>query len=96
MPADYLHTDNHDLLIQSGDFVVGESTTQHQDLLMLLNKGELRQYPKTGVGIQSFLNDDAIGGLYGEIQQQFRADGMTVNKLVIGSTGTVTIEAVYE
>lgn len=95
MPQDYTHTEDHDLLISGGDFVVGESTFQHQDLLMMYEKGELRQYPKTGVGIKSFLNDDQLGDAYSEIQRQFQADGMSVEKLVVGSDGAIEIKARY-
>jgi len=91
---DYL-LDDFDLAIDNGDFVVGESTSQHQQLLLLLNKGELRQYPKTGVGAITFSNDDQLGGLYTEIQQQFEADGMQIEKLVVNSNGTVDIKARY-
>ena len=95
MPQDYLLDNDYDLRIENGDFVVGESTNQHQDLLMILEKGELRQFPATGVGIKRFLNDDNMGDLYGEIIKQFEADGMKVKSLVIGSSGKVTIDAEY-
>lgn len=95
MPQDYLHDDDFDLKIENGDFVVGESTQQHQQLLLLLEKGELRQYPKTGVGLKTFLNDDNIGDLNQEIQKQFEADGMTISKLKIFSDGKAEIAAVY-
>jgi hypothetical protein len=39
---DYLLDTDFDLRIEGGDFVVGQSDAQHQDLLMLLNKGELQ------------------------------------------------------
>jgi hypothetical protein len=83
MPADYLHIDD-DLKIADGDFVTGESTLQHQQLLLRLKKGELRQFPKTGVGVDDFLLDDTPGDVYMEIRKQFGADGMTVRKLEIG------------
>lgn len=99
MPQDYLH-DNDDLKIADGDFVVGESTTQHQSLLWRLNKGELRQYPKTGIGSTSYLLDDVPGDIYAETQKQFEADGMSIRKLDIsfstdGSKLEPNIEAFY-
>lgn len=95
MVQDYLLDTDFDLRIEAGDFVVGESTTQHQDLLMLLEKGELRQYPKTGVGVRTYLNDDSLGDIYQEIQRQFENDGMTVSKLVINSDGKIELVANY-
>lgn len=82
MPADYLH-DNDDLLIADGDFVVGESTQQHQSLLIRLKKGELRQYPKTGVGVDDFLLDDNAGDIYLEIQRQLEADGNVIRDITV-------------
>ena len=43
MPRDYLLDENYDLKIESGDFVQGESTQQHQDILMFLEKVDLMQ-----------------------------------------------------
>lgn len=80
MPIDYLH-DTDDLKVANGDFVKGESTQQHQSLLVRLKKGELRQFPKTGVGIDDFLQDDNPGDAHVEIQKQCEADGMIVRDL---------------
>jgi hypothetical protein len=79
---DYAHL-NDDLKIANGDFVVSESTAQHQSLLTRLKKGELRQFPKTGVGIDDFLLDDAPGDVFQEIQKQFEADGMVIREIDI-------------
>lgn len=95
MPNDYLYTEDMDLLIADGDFVVGESTFQHQQALLIAEKGELRQYPLTGVGAKSFLNDDKIGDLYPEIQKQFEADGMVVKTLSVNHEGKINVDASY-
>lgn len=81
MPTDYLHDGNDDLMIANGDFVTGESTKQHQSLLVRLKKGELRQYPKTGVGIEDFLQDENPGDAHPEIQKQLEADGMVIRDI---------------
>jgi hypothetical protein len=83
MPVDYLHTADDDLLIANGDFVTGESSQQHQSLLLRLKKGELRQYPRTGVGIDNYLLDDNPGDVRQEIQRQFEADGLIVREIVL-------------
>lgn len=80
MPFDYGH-DSDDLQIANGDFVVAESTKQHQSLLVRLKKGELRQFPKTGVGIDDFLQDDNPGDAEPEIRKQFEADGQVVRSI---------------
>lgn len=81
MPIDYLHDADDDLKIADGDFVSGESTKQHQSLLVRTKKGELRQFPKTGVGIDDFLQDDNPGDATPEIQKQLEADGMVVRDI---------------
>jgi hypothetical protein len=96
MPTDYLYTDDMDLRIENGDFVVGDSTMQHQQVLLIAEKGELRQYPLTGVGTMSYLNDDQIGDLYPEIQKQFEADGMVVKTLSIDHEGKINVDAAYK
>lgn len=87
MPIDYLHDANDDLQISNGDFVRGESTQQHQGVLIRVKQGELRQFPKTGVGIDAFLLDDNAGDIFQEIQKQFEADGMIVRNIDIKMNG---------
>jgi len=94
MPFDYKHTD-YDLATANGDFVKAESTVQHMNLLTISNKGDWRQYPRTGIGIYFFLLDDNIGDLYKEIKTQYEADGLVVDKLNVFNDGRVEEEAHY-
>jgi len=73
-------TESLDLKIALGDFVAGESTPQHQKLLLLACPGNIMQYPEVGVGIQNFLNDDR-DDMMTEIRSQFEKDGMKVASL---------------
>ena len=69
-----------DLLFENGDFAIGESTEQHQQLLLLSNKGDWRENPATGVGVLGYLKDDSEdSNLMPEIKEQFEKDGMQVN-----------------
>ncbi len=95
MPQDYLLDANDDLQITGGDFVVGESTLQHQSLLVRCKKGELRQYPKTGVGMENFLLDETLADAYPEIQKQFEADGMKVRSIEVLTDASVKTDAYY-
>jgi hypothetical protein len=95
MPTDYLLDGDKDLRIENGDFVKGESTLQHIDLMLRLEKGELRQYPKTGIGINTYLLNDAAGEAYQEIQKQLEADGMKVRKIQIFEDGSINIDAFF-
>ncbi len=95
MPNDFLLDEDGDLLVQNGDFVVGESTTQHQHLLLTTSAGEWKMSPKAGVNINSFLEDDGDIDLATEIREQFEADGMKVNTIQ-SINDKMYIDASYE
>lgn len=100
MPNDILLDNSLDLVFVDGDLVIGESTRQHQQLLLLTHKGELREFPTVGVGIQDWVLDDNPGSLNGEIKRQFEGDGMDVQQVKLKVTGggnisSLEIEAVY-
>lgn len=92
---DILLNSDFDLDIVNGDLVVGESTTQHQQLLLLTNKGDWKENPLIGVGAAGFLKDEDESGLLQEIRIQFEKDGMEVNDITIDS-GEIKIDAQYK
>lgn len=94
MPKDILLDTDFDLKIVDGDLVIGESTEQSQQLLLLIEKGELREYPTRCVGVQQWLNDDSPGDLNAEIKREYEADGMKVFT-VKGSGLNVKVNAEY-
>jgi hypothetical protein len=86
-----------DLQTDGGDFVVSESTAQHEKLLIESNKGEWRQYPLCGVGIARYINDETPGSLITAIKTELKNDGMNVNGVSISpDTGNIEIDAYYE
>ncbi len=92
---DFLLDESFDLAFAGGDLVTGESTRQHQQLLVLIEKGELREFPTRGVGAASWLNDDVqFGDFNGAVKREFEADGMTV-LLLKGSGFNLQVEAIY-
>lgn len=93
MPQDIILTDFAPK-IADGDFVLSESTRQHQELLLLIEKGELRQFPLSGVGIRTQLLDENPAAVRAEIKRQFELDGMRVMS-VSGSGIKINVEAVY-
>jgi len=56
MANDILIDSNGDLKIANGDFVVGNSSEQNVEQVLLANKGEWKQWPLIGVGITKLLN----------------------------------------
>jgi len=90
---DLLLTDNLDLNIANGDFANGQSTMQHQHILLLAHPGDIKQFPTVGVGVESFLNDEK-DDMRTEIRSQFERDGMKVSSMKI-SGSKIEIEARY-
>jgi hypothetical protein len=95
MTQDILLDETGDLACVNGDFLTGESTVQHQHLLLISQKGEWKESPKTGVGIENFLNEDSNNDMMNEISDQFEKDGMKVNSVNMVN-GELLIDALYE
>lgn len=84
-----------DLDIENSDWVLGDATQQHQYLLLLAEKGEIREFPTRGVGIKTWLLDDQSGDLNGAIKREYEADGMKVKRVRI-ENGKILVNAHYE
>lgn len=96
-PVDILLDGTLDVYAVKGDFVLGDATFQNQQLLLISEKGEFKQDPQVGVGIRSYLLDDAsIHEMQQEIVKQFEVDGMKINELSGNSWPTTEIDAEYE
>lgn len=79
-----------------GDFVMIESTAQHQRQLLLNNKGEFKESPTVGVGAALFLDeDDGMQNLMREITAQYSADGMDVRSISLNARGEIVSNAEY-
>lgn len=96
MPTDLLLDDNMEIVIADGDFVIGESTAQHQKMLILSEKCELKEVPMRGVGARRFLEDSRPDNLAREIRQEFTTDGMTVKQINIEADLNIQIDAFYQ
>ena len=95
MPQDILLNSDFEVYAVNGDFVVGESTYQHQALLLSVSPGEIKQYPASGVGADNFLLDENPAELVREIRSEFKQDGMKVTKVDIDINGQLDIKAEY-
>lgn len=95
---DFKLDDKGDIAIENGDFtVLNNATAQHKKHLLFYEKGELKESLLMGVGIKSFILDDANGDeLLHEIQEQYEADGMVVEKLTIDKNYNLEEEAIYK
>ena len=80
---------------RDGDFVIGESTAQHQNDLLMSEEGAYKQAPTIGVGLLGYLEDDGPENLMRKIRHEFHGDGMNIEKLVMDEVGKLNIEAEY-
>ena len=84
-----------DFIYQDGKVTIGESTRQHQEDLLILDKGWNKFRPTRGVGVMDFLADEtAPGALESAIRREFERDGMRVGMLE-NENGKLTIDADY-
>lgn len=95
IPNDILMDETGDVAFINGDFVIGDSTLQHQEDLIRAAKGEYKENPLTGVGIINYLKDTNEASAFREIRTQFTSDGMLVRKLEISNNG-IEIDAEYK
>jgi hypothetical protein len=94
MMTDLLLTEQYDLHIANGDLLTGESTLQHQQLLLLTHKGEWKQYPTAGAGIADYLLDENPADMLSAVRTEFISDGMQVQSLQ-WQNGKLMIDAQY-
>ena len=90
-------SNNNDLLITEGDFVVQASDTQHAEHIMVSSKGNWTGAPLVGVGIWNYLNAPlnslVVRNLRHKIALQFDYDGLKITRLDIESLDKIRIKA---
>lgn len=92
-----IELEDYDLKIANGDFVINESTLQHQDLLLISQKGEWKEFADVGVGLLDYINDDYNpDDLTQAIQGEFEKDGMRISKLDVNDLSNSQIIAAYK
>lgn len=89
-------TESEDLSIVNGDWVVGESTEQHQRALIIDRKGDYKEKPTACVDALSYVDDEGLQLVAGAIAREFAADGMKVESVKIAANGTIETNAIYK
>jgi hypothetical protein len=89
-----LDTSDSDLLIEANNLKTGNSDQQHQALLLLFDKGSLKENPDAGVGAFKHLEAEDAAAFLREVRMQFISDGMQVNKIVF-QNNKLLIDAPY-
>jgi len=94
--TDFLLDDKNDLTIENGDFVIGDATLQHQNHILLAQKGEFKNAPEIGVGVLTELNNENPRALLSQIRRNFEYDGMKVKSLKVSENGNLLVDAKYK
>lgn len=80
-------TDNYDLEIKNGDFVIADSDEQHIELLLLSFQGEWKNSPLSGCNIRTVKNGKINRMLDRHIRVQLEADGFDLEEMNISPMG---------
>lgn len=94
---DILLDSNVDIMFADGDFVIGDSTMQNQYLILSTHKGEWKENPFIGAGLEDMLHDEG-GEAYWKrrIADELKRDGMDVKEVKIINNGQININAEYK
>lgn len=90
-----LDGDTLDLVVSNGDFVMDESTNQHQHLIVMASKGDFKEFPLAGAAIENYLYDETTGDFVYDIKRSLVYDGMNVDSVTF-ENGSLNIQAHYE
>ncbi|KOY85031.1 hypothetical protein AD998_01715 [bacterium 336/3] len=85
-----------DILIENGDFKVGDATLQHQKLIIYSSPGHWKFAPTTGVGIEKYYLNENFAKLISEVRKQMVIDGMKVESVSLSNTGNILVKADYQ
>ena len=86
---------NGDLMVRNGTLVIGDVTYQNQATILKAHKGEIKEHPHIGVGIDDIANDHEFDRWKRLITEELEKDGQVISKLKITSTG-IELEAKYK
>ena len=88
--------ENGDIMIRNGSMVIGNTVLQNQYLILVSQKGEIKERPTLGVGISDMLGDDDVLEWKKRIREEFAKDDLKVNKIDLNlQTGDITVDAKY-
>ena len=75
---------NTDLVVDLGDFVLADSDQQSVQDIINAYKGNYKEFPLIGVGIDTYRNSTPDESeLQSIVKKQLEADGFTVNSVTI-------------
>lgn len=86
---------NGDLLVTNGSLSIGEVTNQNIYLLLACGKGEWKEYPALGIGINNAIGEENTSVLMYNIRKELVSEGLNINELNI-TNDQLIINAKYK
>lgn len=87
--------DDRDIQVSNGSVVVGDIANQNLEILVLSEKGEIREAPLRGVGIRRYVDDEDPAMLLQAIRNEVATEGMELDNIGITADGKLEIEVHY-
>ena len=94
--TDILLDNTGDLETQDGDFVFGFSDSMHQEHILIATKGEYKEFPELGVGLNKMLSDDDYVSFLIDAKKNLEYDGMRINNIKFEENGNLNIDGYYK
>lgn len=94
--TDIILDNSGDLKLQNGDFVLGYSDNQHQEHILMATKGEFKEFPELGVGLNRMLSDDDYVPFLIDAKKNLEYDGMKINNIKFEENGNLNIDGYYK
>lgn len=94
--TDIILTPEMDIHIADGDFVIGYSDNQHQEHILIASKGEYKEFPELGVGINKMLAEDDYMPMLIEAKKNLEYDGMKIDNIKFEPNGNLNINGKYK
>ncbi len=92
--SDFLLDDDNNFSTADGDFVTGNSEDQDVEMLLQIQKGELKESPTIGVGLSRFLKkqNTSLAQIKREIKVGLMADNYKVTDLSVDAKGGFNVD----
>lgn len=74
---------------------IGDTLNQNQSLLVVMQPGELKEYPTVGAGIEDFILSEDFRALPAAVIEALTADRMKINQVLVDKTNRLIINANY-
>jgi len=87
---------DEDLEFEDGDFAIGISDKQHIKHILKAFKGEFKEFPELGVGIEQMINDDNYMDILIEAKKNLQYDGVKVKNIKFTNEGKLNVDGEYK